>query len=69
MIHFYIGIGLLIVLGYLMLKYLDGDFTVISEDVIKEGAIKNKQGERTGTYFIIQRTYKSGKIKLINRDL
>lgn len=70
MMHFYIEIGIVIILGYFGLRYLDGDFTILSEEIIEKGDIKSvSRNIITGQYYNIKRTYQSGRIKIIRKTL
>lgn len=67
MIHLYIMIGIIVALGYFGIKYLDGDFTIVSEDIIAEGNLVDSDKTVVGHYYTIQRTYQSGRIKIIRK--
>ena len=67
MIHFYMGIGIIIILGYFMIKYLDGDFTILSEEIIAEGNLVDSDNIKVGYYYTIKRAYQSGRIKIIRK--
>jgi len=70
MIHFYIGVIIVIILGYFGIKYIDGDFTIASEEIIEKGDITSvSRGTVTGQYYNIKRTYQSGRIKIIRKRL
>lgn len=68
MIHFYTGIVIVVIFGYFMLKYLDGDFTVVDEAIIEQGNLLEK-GVRVGKYYIIKKTYQNGKIKIFRKEV
>ena len=58
----------LFILGILILKYLNGSFTY-KDEIIKEGIVENSVGRIKGYFYIIQRTYESGKIKIFKQDI
>lgn len=59
----------MLVAAILLIKYLSGDFT-FKEEIIDEGYIMNGRTEKpTGRYLMIRRTYDSGKIVLIRREV
>jgi hypothetical protein len=69
MIHFYIGVTIVIILGYFRLKYLDGDFTIISEEIISDGSLVDSDKTVIGHYYTIKRTYQNGRIKIIKKEV
>lgn len=70
MIHLYIMIGIVVILGYFGIKYLDGNFTIVSDEIIEKGDIRSVSSNTiTGQYYNIKRTYQSGRIKIIRKRL
>jgi hypothetical protein len=59
---------ILIVLGYFILRYLEGDLSIYKEEIIKRGNI-TENGKVIGTYYEIKREYQSGRVKIYVKDL
>lgn len=60
--HFYISIGIAVILVFFMLKYLNGDFDY-DEKLEKEERLV-VEGRHVGYLNTIIRTYKNGRIKI-----
>ncbi len=58
----------LFIIGILILKYLNGSFTY-KDEIIEKGNVENSIGRTKGYFYIIKRTYKSGKIKIFIQDI
>lgn len=67
MIHFYILVGVALIAGVFMIKYLNGNYSY-TDKVIEKGDIWSpSKNIIRGQYFIIERTYTSGRIKIIRK--
>ncbi len=74
--YFIIVVILAFILGYFLLKYLNGDYSyedkIIKEEQFEKGRIDNYGNKRSTEYvtiYHIKRTYLSGKIKLYIKEL
>lgn len=68
MIHVYIILGILIIVGWIMNKDINGGFN-FSDEILSECNLTNSLGETVGKVFYIQRTYKNGRIKIMRKQL
>lgn len=69
MIHFYIGITVLIILAVLMIKYLNGGFNYTEEIIDTRCIYRSSNNEEIGKMFFIKRTYENGAIKIYQKEL
>lgn len=62
-----ISIPLIIIAVYL-LRYLDGYYTIISTEIIKEGNII-EYGKKIGEYYVIKTIYQNNRITIRSIDI
>ncbi len=55
--------------GYLLFRLFTGDFTIENTEVIKSGKVVNTAGQMVGYFYHIKTTYKSGRIKITEKEL
>lgn len=55
-------------IGMLMIKYLEGDLSY-EDKIIHRGNLVDSRDRIIGTFYTIQRTYESGRIKIITQKL
>ena len=63
-VNIFIIVSGIILMGVLMLKYLNGDFSY-DDKIISQTNILGNQGEKIGVQTLIHRQYHSGRIKVI----
>ena len=63
-----IGVMVIILAIYFGTRYLDGDLSIQTEEIIKQGNI-TREGVVIGTYYEIKREYVSGRIKIYVKNL
>lgn len=54
---------------YLLFRFFIGDFTIESTEVIRSGKVSNTRGQMVGYYYHIKTVYKSGRIKITEKEL
>ena len=60
---FVIGLMFFIsLIGYFILRYLDGDFEIVDSEILEEGDITS-DSKFIGRYYITKITYASGRTK------
>jgi hypothetical protein len=55
--------------GYLLFRLFTGDFTIENTEVIKSEKVVNTTGQMVGYFYHIKTTYKSGRIKITEKEL
>ena len=68
MIHIYIGGAILVLIGYFLLKYLDGSFT-FKEEILKQRPLIDNEDKVKGFVFIIKRVYNDGRIEIKTKEI
>ncbi len=57
-------IVILVSINYIM-KYYNGDYTIVSSEILREGKLRDIYTERqTGYYYDVKIVYKSGRIRI-----
>jgi hypothetical protein len=55
--------------GYFMLMYLEGNYSVRSSEIIKEGEVVDSKDRIVQRYYYIKTTYESGRIKITKKSV
>jgi len=67
MIYFLFVLGVIVLSGYFLLKYLNGDYSFEDEIIDEYFTYRLKDNSKSGKMFIIKRTYLNGKIDIIKK--
>jgi hypothetical protein len=64
-----LGIIVFGLVGYFLLMYIEGNYSVSSSEIIKEGEVVDSQGRIVERYYYIKTTYESGRIKITKKSV
>jgi hypothetical protein len=64
-----LGIFVFGLVGYFMLMYLEGNYSVRSSEIIKEGEVVDSKDRIIQRYYYIKTTYDSGRIKITKKSV
>lgn len=59
----------ILISGYLLFRLFTGDFRIESTEVIRSGKVSNTRGQMVGYFYHIKTVYKSGRIKITEKEL